>query len=140
MQFLNKNKIRKVANAATAATTAVESSAVDMANFEQVTFMASIAVANAGNHMTVQQSDTSVFTVAETLDGAKAVALENGDVVAVNVFRPLKRYVRAVLTRTASTATGEIYAAQTGGRTIAVDNNEASEIVSAIVSSPAVAA
>ena len=139
MQFLNKNKIRKVADAAEAATTAVNSSAVDMANFEQVTFMASIAVANAGNHITVQQSATSGFESAETLDGAKAIALENGDVVAVNVFRPLKRYVRAVLTRTASTATGEIYCAQTGGRTIAVDNNEASEIVSAIVSSPAVA-
>ena len=138
MYFLNENEIRKVANAATAATTAVNGAAVDMANWEQVTFWASIATANAGNHLTVQQSATVGFESPETLEGAKAIALENGDVVAVTVNRPLKRYLRAVLTRTASTATGEIYAARTGSRTEPVDNNEASEIMATLLPSPAV--
>ncbi len=140
MQFLNQHKIRLAKAAATAATTAVTSDTVDMANWEQATFFATIATANAGNYMTVQQSDTSIFTVAETLSGAKAIAGANGDIVAVNVFRPTKRYVRAVITRTASTATGDIYVAQTGGRTMAVDNNVDDVIVSTIVSSPAAAA
>lgn len=136
MYFLTENEIRKVADAATAATTAVNGAAADMANWEQVTFWASIATANAGNHLTVQQSATSDFSVAETLEGAKAIALVNGDVVAVTVNRPLKRYVRAVLTRTASTATGEIYCARAGSRTVPVDNNVDDEIVSTLLPSP----
>ncbi len=136
MQFLTDNKIRVVANAATAATTAVNGAAVDMSNWEQVTFWATIATANAGNHLTVQQDTVDSFATAETLEGAKAIAGANGDIVAVTVNRPTKRYVRAVLTRTASTATGQVYCAQTGTRTEPVDNNVDDEIVSVSVSSP----
>jgi len=138
MQFLNYNKVRLAKAAASAAASDVESDAVDMAHMEQVTFLATIATANAGNYMTVQQSATSGFESAETLEDAKAIAAEDGDVVAVNVFRPLKRYVRAVIDRGGTnTATGQIYVIQSGARTVPVDNNEDDEIVSTIVVSPA---
>lgn len=132
-------RVRKVADAAVAGTSAVEGSAVDTASAGvDVAFAATIATAASGNYLKAQQSADAAFTSPEDLAsaGAKAIALVNGDVVAVEVYKPTLRYVRGVIVRGTSTATGEMYCLSTGGRLTPVDNNEASEIVSAIVNSP----
>jgi hypothetical protein len=137
MHTLTESQIRQVADAKTSGGTDVESSAVDTANWEQVTFWATIATADADNYMRIEQDDVDTFATAEIPEGATAIAAEDGDVVAVGVNRPLKRYVRAVIDRGGTnTATGEIYCALTGSRKVPVDNNEDNEIVSAQVASP----
>lgn len=113
-------EIVKVKAGQSAGTTAVTSDAVDMANWDGAVFFATIATKDDGNFLTVEQSETSDFTKSVTLEGTKAVAKTNGDVVYADVYRPLEgqgRYLRAKITRTASTATGDIYAIKYGGRT-----------------------
>ena len=109
MQLSKNVRITKTANLASAATSAVDGTAVDTTGFQGVTFAAEIAVANAGNHLTVQQSDAS-NTGFTALDGAKSVCAVNGDVCVVDVKNPQKRYLRGVITRTASTASGALMA------------------------------
>lgn len=136
-QFLKDNKLRLVKAAETANTTVVNSDVVDTANYEEVAFFCTIAVANAGNYIKVQQDVASDFgTDPADLEGTKVVAAANGDVVAVSVKRPLDRYVRLVVTRGASSAVGDIYAVLSGPRNKPVDNNVDDEIVSESYSSP----
>lgn len=106
---LTKNvKVIQVKAPETAATTAVNSDAVDTTGFEGVVFMGSIAVANAGNYGEVQQGDTT--SPATALAGTKVVTAANNNSFVIDVYRPSKRYVRCVVTRTASSATGALYA------------------------------
>lgn len=118
---LTKNvEIVKVKANQSAGTSAVTSDAVDMANWDGVVFFSTIATANAGNFLEVEQSEASDFASAVTLEGTKAVAAENGDMVFADVYRPLEsqgRYLRAKITRGASSATGDIYAIKYAGRT-----------------------
>jgi len=130
-------KTRKVGSAASAGTSAVESSVVDMAGFKEVTFFASIAVANAGNHIKIQQNEASSTSSMADLTGTKVICANNGEVVMCTVVKPLKRYVRAVITRTASSASGEIYCVQSNPLAAPVDNNVSSAIVSEVHASPA---
>lgn len=131
--FLNNNKIIKVADAATAATTAVSSSAVDMSGFESITFFSNIATANAGNFIKIQTDDNSGFTSAADVTGAAAIAATDGNIVAVELTQPVEKYVRAQIVRGASTATGEIWAVLSKARTLPVKNNVSGTIVSTIV-------
>lgn len=131
--FLDNNKIVKVADAATAATTAVSSSAIDMSGFDAVTFFSTIATANAGNLIKIQTDDNSSFTSAADVTGATAIAATDGDIVAVELTQPVERYVRAQIVRGASTVTGEIWAILSKSRTLPVNNNVSGEIVSTIV-------
>ena len=137
MNFLTRHKVRKVADGAAAATSAVTGSVVDMAGFLGVTFFARIATANAGNSIKVQHGDVSNLSDAADLLGTNVVCANDGEVVAVEVFRPVKRYLRAVLTRTASTIVGDMYAVQSEPRLLPVDNNVDSAIVSETHPSPA---
>ena len=134
---MNEATLRKVAAAATAGTTDVESSVVSAAGGVDVTFFADIAVANAGNYIKVQGGALADGSDMADLAGSKVVAAVNDDVVAVNVFRPVFPYLRAVVVRTVSTASGPVYCAQRGARVLPPDNNLASEIVSEVLVSPA---
>ena len=104
----------------TASTSAVNSDAVDLSGYEGVLFFGTIAVANAGNFLQVEQSTAENFATKSTLEGAKMAVAENGDVAFVDVYRPqekLGKYLRASITRAgASTATGDIYAILYNGR------------------------
>ncbi|WP_461369734.1 hypothetical protein [Candidatus Darwinibacter acetoxidans] len=117
---LSKNvKVVFVKAGQTAATSAVNSDAVDLSGYEGVLFFGTIAVANAGNFLQVEQSTAENFATKSVLDGAKMAVETNGDVAFVDVFRPqekLGKYLRASIARTASTATGDIYAILYNGR------------------------
>jgi len=123
MSFIKNNTITKVADAAAAATTVVTSSAVDTANASDFTFCLAITTSNAGNYLEIQQADDNSFSEnAEILDGTKVIAAANGNAVCASVSNPGRRYVRAYVTRTVSTATESIYVITSGQRVLPVTN------------------
>lgn len=130
MNLLKDIKIDVVADAAEAGTTAVNGATVDLQGYDGVVFFCKVAVANAGNHLKVQEGDTTSPTA--DLEGSKAVVGTDEDVVAVCVHKPRKRYIRAVLTRTASSASGEIYAVLYGSNKLPSTGAD----VNVIVTSP----
>lgn len=137
MNFLSRIKKRLVAAGATSAQTDVEGDVVDMQGFDGVVFSARIATANAGNYLKAQQGDKADGTDMADLADTKVVAAHNGDVVAVEVYRPTKRYVRGVIIRSgAATVTGDMYADQHGAAVLPVSNNVDDVIVSEIHISP----
>jgi hypothetical protein len=135
--FLTGNKLRLVAAAAVAGTTDVESAIIDTAGYDGVVFFATIAAKAANNYIQVEQDGVNSSGGMAALLGSGVVAAVNGDIVASEVKRPAKRYMRAVIKRGTSSATGDIYALLYGARKKPVDNNESSEIVSEVHATPA---
>ncbi len=117
---LSKNvKIVKVAAGAASGTTAVNSEAIDMSNYDGCLLFGSIATANAGNYLKVTQGKDSAFAESEDLKGSKVVPARNGEVAFVDVYRPAEgqgKYLRASIVRTVATATGDVYAVLYNGR------------------------
>jgi len=108
---LSKNAKFVLAKAGQSAdTSAVNSDVIDMQGFEGVVFVGSIGTANAGNYAKVQQGAQSDLSDAADLEGTKVVPGDDGDSFLIDVYRPKERYVRCVVTRGASTTTGDIYA------------------------------
>lgn len=111
MELINDVKVVLVKAGQTSAGTKVESDVVDVSGYDGVTFVGSIATHNAGNFMEVEQSDASDLSNPEILAGSRTPAGTNGYSPLIDVYRPLKRYLRATITRAgANTATGDIYA------------------------------
>lgn len=137
MQQLFKDARVILAKAAqVSAGTAVESDVIDTANFEGVAFFGSIAAQNAANTIKVQQGDASNGSDMTDLVGTATPAGTNGHSPLVDVFRPTKRYVRAVITRSgANTATGDLYAVLYGARKVPV--TQGATIAPAFAVSPA---
>ena len=85
-----------------AATTDLESDAVDMANFDGIRFVASMGTITAGavTSLRVEGSPTGVGDW-DAIEGAVVTIPDDGDdkVYIVEVYRPGARYVRAVLDR-----------------------------------------
>lgn len=135
MSLLDKLNIDSVAAAASAATSAVNGSTVDLEGYEGVIFFCSVAVANAGNFLKAQEGDTSSPTA--DLEGSAVVVGTNNDVVALNVHKPLKRYIRPVLIRGASTASGEIYAVKYGSCKLPDVGADVSKIIASPVAGTA---
>lgn len=93
-------------------TSLVTSDTVDMQGFDGVLIFTTINVANAGNYMTAQQSaDDSTYN---DLEGTKVICTATNQVVALDIYRPIDRYIQVDVTRTSSTVLGEIYALQYG--------------------------
>jgi len=115
--------ITKVKGYSSADTAAINSDVIDMQGFDGVVFFTTINVANAGNHIKIQQGTTTSPT--DDLLGTKVIVTGTNETVGVDVYKPLERYVRAVVTRTSSTICGEIYALQYEGRILPADNETA---------------
>lgn len=94
--------------AAGAGTSALTSDSVDLAGYDSVAFTATIGTANAGNifHLEGSDDDSNWDDVA----GSALTPSANNNPVVIEVNKPLKRYIRIVLTRGASTSAGTIYA------------------------------
>lgn len=106
MKNLNSNVlVDRVANAAAAAQTEVDSDSVDMSGFNGVRFIALLgAVSTSGvPKLKVQQSsDDGVADGWSDIEGSGAAATDADDnkLLMVDVKFPQKRYLRAALTRT----------------------------------------
>lgn len=137
---LSKNiKITKVKAGQATATTEVSSDAVDMTGYDGCLFFASIATANAGNYLKVEQSKVSNFATHEDLKGSKVAPDKDAMVAIVDVYCPLEgqgKYLRAAVVRTATTATGDIYAIQYHGRSLPEVNAVAEKMAVKLLISP----
>ncbi len=89
---------------------------LDMSCFDSVVFITNIGTANAGNYLTLQDGDVSTLTDAADVDGSKVIAATNGGVIALEIVKPKKRYIKPYVTRGASTTAGAVYAIQFNGK------------------------
>lgn len=98
------------AAAASSGGTDVTGASIDTQGWEGCVFSVDIATANADNFLKVQQSADGSTGWAD-LAGTKAAAASDGDIVRTDLYRPEKRYLRAVVDRGgANTATGTLRA------------------------------
>ena len=115
-------KIIKANAYAASAGTAINSSSVDMSMFESVTFRAEMITANASNFCNLATSDDDVTFV--DLAGTKVTPGTNGDCAAIEVVKPLERYIRMEVDRGgANTAVGTIYADVKGAHNMPVTHD-----------------
>lgn len=142
MRNLENNVVLdRVSNAAAAAQTAVTSSSVDMANFEGVRFIAFLGAIDSSGapELKVQQSSDDGSTDAYSdLEGSAVAAADTNDngLLVVDVKRPLKRYLRAVLSRSGGDAALDGIIAEKYGARLAPVTQTADVIDSAALVSP----
>lgn len=136
----NQIKTTRVMNAVAAGTTAQNSSSVDMANFEGVRFTAAFGaiVAGAATSVNVAQSaDDSSF--ADLL--GSGVTVEDDDdnqVVVIDIWRPVDRYVRCEIARATQNATIDgVIAEQYGPRVLPTTDDTTTVVGREIHTSPA---
>ena len=127
MNLSGSIKITKVADHSSAATSAVNSTYVDMAGYEGVIFMTSFGTANADNTINAAQCDTSGGIYADLEDTSVTSGTSDEDVW-IDVYRPSDRYVRCEAVRTESSTLESIWAIQYGARKKAVDNTTSGTI------------
>jgi len=100
---LSKNvNIVRVANSASTAQTDVNSSILDMSGYDGVIFIASMGAITGGGACTLeaQQNTANSTSGMAQLSGSVATGDDTDNIsLVVDVYRPLKRYVRAVLKR-----------------------------------------
>ena len=122
-------KIVHVAAAATAATTDVTTSGVDMGQdggYEGVCFISTYGTAAAGNLPHGEQStDNSSFA---DLLGTEVNVGASDEKVYLDILHPQEQYVRAVFKRGTSSTLGDVYAILYGPRKVPVDNTTAGTI------------
>jgi hypothetical protein len=117
-------KITKVLGATATGTTTINTTEVDMANFESVAFLASIGTANAGNGLKMQQDVVTGMAGAADLLGTQVLCNGTGTSLLTENIKPRERFVRASVIRAGATTTIDaVYAIQWGARTMPIDNN-----------------
>ena len=137
-QLSEGTDLRLAAAGASSAGTAGNGAVVDMQGFDGVRFFGTIATANAGNYLKVQQGDASDLSDAADLEGTKAGAAANGSVVCVDVIKPKERYLRGVFIRGgANTATGDMYYERYNAASKPTVAQGANTLVTTMVRSPA---
>lgn len=113
--LLNDVKVTVVKTTQASAGTAVNSDSVDMTGYDGVVFVGALATVNAANSINLAQSSDDVTFV--DLAGTAQVPGTDADLVAIDLFRPTDRYVRAEVDRGgANTVTETMYAIQYKGR------------------------
>jgi len=106
MNFLANQKIARVENAAAAGQTTLTSDVVDMKGYDGVTFLALLGDVDNTSALVLQAqhgdesdgSDMANLAGVAASHTADATDADN-NVLAVEVFRPTKRYVRVTLAR-----------------------------------------
>ena len=111
MNFVNEHKFTEMIAAASraAGSTAVNGANVDMSDFEGVAAIVEFGaiVATAVTSIKWQQSDTTTDTDFSDLAGTEVTVAddEDGQYFVSELYRPTKRYVRAVVSRGTADAT-----------------------------------
>lgn len=111
MNALRDLKLTRVANAAAAGITEVDTSILDMAGFEGVMFVCLLNTVTAGSVVTVtaQQNTANQTGGMAPIANASASVTDVGgassnQAIVLDVFRPLQEFVRAAVTRTTANA------------------------------------
>jgi hypothetical protein len=124
-------KLTLVAAATAAGVTDINSSSVNMAGYDAVTFFTTFGAITAGavTSIKVQQSSDngSVDTFADLTGTAITVADDDdGQMFGVEIIRPREQYLRLVVDRaTQNAVVGEIYALQYRSRSKPISNTVA---------------
>lgn len=108
--FLNGNKLVKVADHSAAATTDVTSSIVDTAGYQGVVFFTSFGTANATNTIKVQQNTANQTTGMSDLEGTSVTSGSSDEDVIVEVHKPVERYLQVVAARGSSSTLESVWA------------------------------
>lgn len=105
--FTELNKITRLSNAVSAGTTDIESTSIDMAGFDEATFVADLGaiVSGAATVAKLQGSDnnSSFSDLADT--GLTIADTDDNELVVLNIVRPVHRYLRMVIDRGTQNAT-----------------------------------
>jgi hypothetical protein len=123
MNLLKNMKASRQINATVAGTTSLAGSTLDMAGFEGVLFIAAIGtitatgvpalLAQGGN----QSDGSDMANITNATSGAMTAGTDDNKIAMLDVYRPQKRYVRAVVTRgTANAVVDGVIAIQYGSR------------------------
>lgn len=126
-------QITEVEAATAAGTSEIESTAIDISNYDGCAIMTTVATKTATtnyNKVAVYQSSaTALDGSTETLLKEYTVTKDNLTVL-LDVFRPREEYGKYIIvkvTRGTSTALGPIYAMCYGGRVKPVDNTDVAD-------------
>jgi len=86
-----------------AGTSTINGAEVDMANFEGVLFVAKFGTAAVDNTLKAQQDDVTGMAGAADLEGTLVTVGASDEIVWLDIYRPLKQFVRMVALRGTST-------------------------------------
>jgi hypothetical protein len=137
MNLSSEVKITKIKDVSSTAGTEVISDEIDMSGFDGCLFFTTIATANAGNYIKAQEDDTTGMASAADLADTKVVAASTNDVVWLDIYKPLKRFLRlSVIRAGTNTVVGEIYALQYQGRKFPISNLVTNSIIGELHISP----
>lgn len=130
--FLNANKLVKVADHAASTTDAVTSAIVDVAGYQGVVFFTSLSTANATNTIKVQQNTANQTTGMGDLAGTSVTSGTSDEDLVVEVHQPKERYLQVVVARGVATTCESIwaclYSGSAGTATTGVSGTAAAEM------------
>lgn len=122
-------KFTKVLDAVGAGTAATNTTAVDMAGYDGVIFLTSFGTAAANNVTKAQcSSDNGSSDAFADMTGTGLGVGSSDEDQWVDVFRPVERYVRAVITPDTSSTIENCWAIQYGAQSLPVDNTTSGTI------------
>jgi hypothetical protein len=107
LNLLKDAKIIKVSNGATAGTSEVDGSAVDMSGFNSVCYIVDLGTVTDGSVLTLQIQDGPTSSPTTNMTGASATFTASGSsntTMIVDVQKVQQRYNRAKFTRTTDNA------------------------------------
>ena len=107
MNLSKGSKTTRVMNAVAAGTTDQNSSSVDMQNFEGVEFTAFLGALTAGQVTTMKLQTSSDNSAWNDLLGTQTAAMDDADdnqCIILDLYKPVERYIRAVLERATQNA------------------------------------
>ena len=116
MNLSRAGKVTRVSNAVAAGTTDINSSSVDMQDFDAVTFYVSFGTITATAVTNVHAETSSDDSTFNDLTGTSVTVADDDDnqVVVLEIDRPRERYIRCVIDRgTANAVVDGIIAVQT---------------------------
>lgn len=125
-QISNQIKTTRVNNAAAAATTDIDSSSVDMLDYEGVRFTVLFGAIVAGAATSVKAAQSADDSTFNDLEGTSQTVADDDDNQAfiIDVWRPIDRYVRVTVDRGTQNATVDgIVAEQYGPRVLPPTND-----------------
>ena len=132
-------KVTRVMNAVAAGTTDQNSSSVDMKSFDSVTFYVSFGTIVAAAVTSVKAQTSSDDSTFNDLKGTSITVADtnDNDVVALEIVRPLERYIRCTVDRGTQNATIDgIIAVQTRADKEPVTHDSSTVVGSEVHASP----
>lgn len=136
-QLSNGVAIKSALATTGAGTSEIDGATIDTAGYEGVLFIAKFGTAASDNTLQAQQGAASDLSDAADLAGTSVGVGSSDEIVWVDLFRPLERYVRVQAERGTSTTLDWGVAILYGARTMAVDNATAGTIAGELHVSPA---